>query len=111
MPGSDQLRLVREALAEDTAGFEAIVTDRAFHRRFGSLDEEAMLTRVPRGFAPDHPAADWLRYKSFTVGRELPDAEVLKAGLADRLVADYERLAPLVRWLNAALGFAPAAAR
>ena len=67
--------------------------------------------RVPRGFAPDHPAARWLRFKSFTVGRELPETEVLTPDLADRLVADYERLAPLVRWLNAALGFAPAAAR
>ena len=41
----------------------------------------------------------------------LPDDEALRPDLADRLVADYERLAPFIRWLNAALGFAPAATR
>jgi ribosomal protein S18 acetylase RimI-like enzyme len=34
-----------------------------------------MLTRMPRGYRDDHPAADLLRHQSFTVGRMLGDAE------------------------------------
>lgn len=111
MPAAPQLRQVRDALAEDPEGFEAIVLDPAFRRRFGSLDEESMLTRLPRGYAPGHPAERWLRYRSFTAGRGLPDAQVTESGLPDRLLRDYERLAPFIRWLNAALGFRPASRR
>jgi hypothetical protein len=32
---------------------------------------------VPRGYPQDHPAAGWLRYQSFTLGRQLTDAQVI----------------------------------
>ena len=67
-----------------------------------------MLKRVPRGFAEDHPAARWLRYQSFTLGRGLTDAQVTSARLTANLEADFATMLPLVRWLNAALGLAPA---
>jgi uncharacterized protein (TIGR02453 family) len=110
MPPRPALTRIREAIDEDHASLEAVVRAPAFVRRFGALDDEALLKRVPRGFAPDHPAADWLRYQSFTAGRKLADDETLGPGLAERLVEDYRALLPLVRWLNRALGL-PAAER
>jgi uncharacterized protein (DUF2461 family) len=86
----------------------------AFKKRFGGLtDDEAgvRLTRVPRGFAPDHPAADWLRFASFTASRNLTDAEVLSPRLVDGVVKDYAVLLPMVRWLNDTLGHAAATRR
>mgnify|MGYP001124707480 CR=1 FL=1 len=82
-------------------GLEVVATDVA-------PDAEAMLKRVPRGFPPDHPAADWLRFQSFTAGRKLADADVLGPALPDRLAKDYAALVPFVRWLNRALGLAAA---
>ena len=38
---------------------------------FGEMQGE-QLTRVPKGFAPDHPAADLVRYKQFLLWAELP---------------------------------------
>jgi uncharacterized protein (TIGR02453 family) len=111
MPPRPALNLVREAIAEDHVSLRAIVSAPAFRDRFGGLDEEAMLKRVPRGFAPDHPAADLLRLQSFTAGRRLPDEETLGPGLADRLTEDYRALLPLVRWLNRALGLEAAERR
>jgi uncharacterized protein (TIGR02453 family) len=110
MPPRPALALIRDAVAEDHRSFERIVRARAFVERFGARDAEAMLKRVPRGYDADHPAADWLRYQSFTAGRRLDDAEPLGAGLPALLEADYRVLLPLVRWLNAALGL-PAADR
>ena len=69
------------------------------------------LTRVPRGFAPDHPAAEWLRFNSFTASRPLTDAEALSPKLVDAIMKDYAVLLPLVRWLNRALGHASAKQR
>jgi uncharacterized protein (TIGR02453 family) len=105
MPPRPALSRIRDALVEDQAGFEAIVEDRGFRRRYGSLDDEAMLTRPPRGFTEGHPAARWLRYQSFTAGRLLTERAVTSPRLVERLAEDYERLAPLVRWLNRSLGF------
>jgi uncharacterized protein (TIGR02453 family) len=111
MPPRDELAAIRARVAERHEELERIVTAAAFRRRFGALETEAVLTRVPRGWPADHPAAAWLRYQSFTAGRPLTDDEVLAPGLAERLARDYAALLPLVRWLNGALGLAPAERR
>ncbi|HEX4621697.1 MAG TPA: DUF2461 domain-containing protein [Myxococcaceae bacterium] len=111
MPPRSILNRVRDAIAEKTAGFERVVRDRGFLRRYGGLDDEAMLKRMPRGFPETHPAARWLRYQSFTAGRELRDTQVTSARLAAQLEEDFARLLPLVRWLNGALGLQAATRR
>jgi len=70
-----------------------------------------MLTRLPRGYEPGHPAEKWLRHQSFTMGRALTEREVLGTKLPQILERDYKVLLPLVRWLNLALGYAPAKSR
>ena len=70
-----------------------------------------MLSRLPRGFAPGHPAEKWLRYQSFTVHAMLTDDEVLNPRLADRVEKDYKTMLPFVRWLNDSLGYPPAERR
>jgi uncharacterized protein (TIGR02453 family) len=104
MPGAAGLAKIRTALAERPTGFAALLQAPAFRRRYGRLSDEAMLTRLPRGYAPGHPAEAWLRYKSFTVSRALPTTTVTSPRLAGVLARDFEALRPLVRWLNAALG-------
>ena len=111
MPPRPALTRIREAIADDVDRFEAILESRAFRRRFGALDEEAMLKRLPRGFQDTHPAARWLRYQSFTVARPLSRQEVLSPRLVSLLALDFATLAPFVRWLNTALGYRTLARR
>jgi uncharacterized protein (DUF2461 family) len=96
---------------DDTEGWDAIVRDRGFRKRFGDLDTEGMLTRVPRGYAPDHPAAAWLRYQSFTAGTPLTDEEITSPKLPALLAKHYAAMTPFVRWLNEALGLRPHSSR
>ncbi len=108
MPPRPLLGTLRERIVEEPRGFERIVQAPAFRRRFGGLTDDdpgAMLQRVPRGYASDHPAARWLRFNSFTASRPLTDAQVLSPRLADTVMKEYAVLLPLVRWLNASLGF------
>jgi uncharacterized protein (TIGR02453 family) len=105
MPPRDALNRLREALAEAPDRFESIVLAPAFRRRFGALDEDAMLKRLPRGYTESHPAARWLRHQSFTAGRVLTEREALSPRLAPMLARDFAALTPFVRWLNDALGF------
>jgi uncharacterized protein (TIGR02453 family) len=111
MPGREVLTILRDTIAEDPAGFVQAADSKVMRRRFGGLDPERVLTRMPRGFSDQHEAAKWLRYQSFTAGRMLTDSEVIRPDLASRVVRDYVPLVPLVRWLNSALGLQPAARR
>ena len=109
MPPRPQLNKLRAAIAADPREFEKMA--RSIPPRFGGLDDEGALKRMPRGYADDHPAARWLKYQSFTSGRTLTDAQVTAPSLASLLAREYEALLPLVRWLNGALGFKPASHR
>ncbi|HYV97543.1 MAG TPA: DUF2461 domain-containing protein [Gemmatimonadaceae bacterium] len=111
MPPKIALDKIRDRIADDVKGFEKALTSPAFKRRFGSLSEEAMLTRVPRGYDPNHPAGKWLRYKSFTAGRKLADADVRTKKLVSALRKDFETMLPFVRWLNASIGLKQAESR
>lgn len=111
MPAAPALKRVRAALDVGHEEFESIVNARAFRTMLGTLETEAMLKRMPRGYAMDHPAAEWLRYQSFTAGCALTQAEVTSAALPDRLEEIFRTTVPLVRWLNGAMGFRPHTSR
>lgn len=109
MPPRPQLNRLREAIAERPDPFVRVM--RELPKRYGGLDDSALLKRMPRGYSEDHPAAQWLRYQSFTSGRPLTDLQVTSAKLPDLLAREFEQLLPLVRWLNGALGFPAGLAR
>ena len=104
MPSRPVLNRIRQNIADDHEGFEDIILSSGFKKRFGELEKENMLTRPPRGFAPDHAAGDWLRYQSFTAGRAVTPEEYLSPKLPQILAKHYEAMTPLIRWLNEASG-------
>lgn len=111
MPARPSLERIREALADDADGLDRIVAAPAFRRRFKALDRDAMLTRLPRGYAEGHPAERWLRHKSFTATRPVSADEATSVRLPARLERDFAALVPLVRWLNRAIGYQPRSRR
>ena len=111
MPARPTLQRIREAIADQPAALARLTRAPGFRRRFDGLSEEAKLRRVPRGFPSDHPAAEWLKLQSFTASAPIEQSVVTSPHLVDRLCRDFERLVPLVRWLNRALGYQPANAR
>jgi uncharacterized protein (TIGR02453 family) len=105
MPARPALDRIRDALAESPEALDRLVRVPIFRRRFRGLDREAVLKRMPRGYAADHPAADWLRHRSFTATRPLSQREVQSRRLPEILARDFAALVPLVRWINGALGY------
>jgi len=110
MPPRPTLARVRERIAEEHASLVKILRAPTL-RPFGGLSREAMLTRMPRGYDAAHPAAELLRYQSFTMGRPVRDTDLFGARLPDVLAREFERLIPLVRWLNGAMGLRTLARR
>ena len=112
MPARPALLRVREAIAAQPTALARLTRAPGFRRRFvDGLRKEPTLRRVPRGFPPDHPAAEALKLQSFTAAASIEPSVVTSPRLVDRLGRDAELLAPLVRWLNRALGYQPAKAR
>lgn len=98
-PLPPQLRIVREHIAAHRARFRAIVESPAFKRSAGVLGGER-LKRVPRGFDPEDPAAEYLKHKQFLAGREWPASFAVSPRFYGDLVKLFQLVAPLVRFLN-----------
>jgi len=111
MPPRAAVNKIRQTLTDDLEGFEEIVKGRTFRRRFGDLDTDGMLTRLPRGFTADHPAAAWLRYQSYTAFTDVTPEEVTSVKLPQILAKHFAAMTPFVRWLNGALGLGRALTR
>jgi uncharacterized protein (TIGR02453 family) len=111
MPPRPSLNKLRDAIATDFGKFKKAALSPAMKKRFGGLDDENTLKRVPRGYDPEHPAAEWLKFQSFIVGRKVPDRVATSGKLPKFLEDDFKAMLPLVRWINGVLGLQPATRR
>ncbi len=107
MPERDQLLGLRRWLADDHAVYSARLkkllkprSARAPH--FEPIDPDA-LSRVPKGFCSEHPAADLLRARNWGVRCTLPTALALEPALAPEIITCFRLMAPLVEMLNTAI--------
>lgn len=102
MPGPPQLARVRAYLDTQHAEFRKLTTAAPLKKAFGELQGDR-LKRVPRGFEPEHPAADLLRLKQYYVraslGAGLATSRTLPKELADR----FKAATPFVQALDAVL--------
>jgi uncharacterized protein (TIGR02453 family) len=98
-PQPPELVKLREHIADTWPDIRTLTRARAFTSRFGGLEGETM-TRVPRGYPADHPAAEYLRFRQFYGGAEFPASLAYSRTFYPTLVATFKRLMPLVRFLN-----------
>jgi uncharacterized protein (TIGR02453 family) len=97
-PDGPQLQAIREHIAEHHTDLDAIVRSRAF-KAIGGLSGER-LSRVPRGFAKDHPAADYLQYKQLLGAREESAAFATRPDFYKQLLATFRAIVPLCMFVN-----------
>jgi uncharacterized protein (TIGR02453 family) len=102
MPSSSELNAIRAAIGDDHRRFRRVVTASAFRRAVGELSGER-LTRVPRGYLKDHPAAEYLRHRQFIGGREFPADFAVSPRFYSQLLTVFRGVAPLVGFLNHAI--------
>jgi uncharacterized protein (TIGR02453 family) len=97
-PDTSQLLLVREHIVANQRRFETIVNAPAF-KKVGGLQGDR-LTRVPRGFAKDHPAANYLQHRQFMAFREEDAAFATRKDFYKQLRDTFAAITPLVQFLN-----------
>jgi uncharacterized protein (TIGR02453 family) len=97
-PDSSQLHTIREHIAANQRRFEALLNAPAF-KKMGGLKGDR-LTRVPRGWAKDHPAAPYLIHRQFLGFREEPASFAARPDFYTQLLGTMKGVAPLVSFLN-----------
>ena len=102
MPEPETLRAMRQHLAERHEEFRKIAGARAVRQLFTAVQGE-QLTRVPKGFPSEHPAADILRMKQYLLYVELPPDLATTAALYTEVVKHFRAMTPFVEFLNAPL--------
>ena len=107
MPDPRQLYRVRRHMADNLPRLLDIADAPAFRRSFGAIRGER-LQRVPSGFPKDHPAGEYLKLKQFLAGCERPAGFATGPRVYSALLRLFERLAPLIAFLNEPLEADPA---
>jgi uncharacterized protein (DUF2461 family) len=102
MPTPETLLAVRTHIAERHAEFRKLAASPAIKRLLGAV-YGAQLSRVPKGFCSDHPAADLLRFKQFLLFTTLDAAIVTTPKLFTEIEKRFRALAPFHEFLNAPL--------
>ena len=102
MPETHELVAIRAQVDAHHRKLQKIVENRSFVAAAGKLYGE-QLTRVPRGYRSDHPAAHYLRFRQFLAGREYPAEFAYEARFYPELLKVFRQVAPLVRFLNTPL--------
>ena len=104
MPEREQLLALRRWMAEHYNEYRALVQTARKSKAAGLTEIEAdALTRMPKGFASDHPADELLRAKNWGVRASLPAELALQPMLAREIVRRMRLAAPVVDALNGAI--------
>ena len=101
-PEAPELKAIREEIARNYEDLYQVLNEPEFTREFGELGGETLKT-APKGYPKDHPAIDLLRHKSFLVGVDLDENQVLSKTFPGRCVRVFMHMKPLNDFINRAI--------
>jgi uncharacterized protein (TIGR02453 family) len=97
-PPTAKLSAFRAAVSEHPKAVRRLIDEPRFKQTFGAVSGDR-LTRVPAGFAKDHPEAELLKQKDLTFGRRLADDDVFSPGVPALIADSFQAAVPVMRWL------------
>ncbi len=98
-PERAELPAIRDHIARTHRRLRALLEAPAFKRTVGAMEGDA-LQRVPPGYPPDHPAAEYLKFRQFLLGKEYPAAFATSREFPGEILRLFRHMAPVVAYLN-----------
>jgi uncharacterized protein (TIGR02453 family) len=102
MPDPDVLLAIRQHIAENHQKLRKILAAAGVKRLLGDVQGE-QLSRVPKGFAADHPAADLLRFKSLFLYTNLEPEIATTPEFYSEVLTRFRAMKPFLDFLAAPL--------
>jgi uncharacterized protein (TIGR02453 family) len=102
MPDRDVLLTLREYIAANHKQFRATFAAPKVKKLLGDLWGDSV-SRIPRGFDPQHPAADLIARKHYILSAQLDPKIATTPKLLTEIVARIEAMMPFVEFLNGPL--------
>lgn len=101
-PEPEAMRRVRLHVAENHEELKRILAARKLRAAMGGLKGDE-LSRAPKGFPCDHPAADLIRKKDWILDVSLEPDVAKTAALVKELTSRFRLMLPFVEYFNRAL--------
>lgn len=99
MPGPETLLAIRTHMAEHHEEFRRIIRAKRLRALMGEMHGE-QLSRVPKGFSREHPAADLLRHKQWLLYVMLDMKLASTPKLLSEVGRRFEAMMPFLEFLN-----------
>ena len=102
MPMPPELNKVRQEIDYNFDTFKKTIASQKFKAVYDDLsrDAEYVLTRIPKGYEADNPAAEYLKMKSFVTMTPLKDADLVSKDLLKKVLGAFDGLQPLLKFIN-----------
>jgi uncharacterized protein (TIGR02453 family) len=102
MPQPEQLLAIRRHLQAHHAELRSLLANKKIRALLPEFDSNP-LTRMPKGFAADDPAAEFLLCRQWALSARLPIEVATTPKLVSEMVKRFRAAAPLIELLNAPL--------
>ena len=100
MPSSEHLKGIRKKIDTDWKELEKIMKSKKLLNEFPDVFESEKLKRMPRGYSEDHPAAELLKLKGYTVYTSIPQKDLNNRKLINMLVKKAKTVVPFLEFLH-----------
>jgi uncharacterized protein (TIGR02453 family) len=98
MPSSPYLKRIRKKIGTKYKELEKIAAEKNFAKEYPKGITGESLKRIPRGYEEDHPAAKWLKMKSFTFGTDLTKKDLLSPDLPKIITQKIKTAQPALKF-------------
>lgn len=104
-PEVGELKQIRKEIEFFHDDLEAILNDKNFKKEFGELtvEENNKLKKAPKGYDPEHPAIELLKFKSFTAAQKIDEKLFSDKDFAKKIAQKLIALKPMNDFLSRAL--------
>ncbi len=104
-PMPPELKKVRQEVDYNFNEFKKIISSKKFKAVYSELykGDDVSLTRLPKGYEENNPAAEYLKLKSYLAMTNLSGKDLTSKNLLQKTITAFGALEPLIEFLNESL--------
>ncbi|WP_333875540.1 DUF2461 domain-containing protein [Flavobacterium sp.] len=104
-PEPEDLKKIRKEIAFFYDDLNEIINDTHFKTEFNTItrDDDNVLKKAPKDYAPNHPAIEFLKLKSFTASQKIDDSLFTQEDFSKKVAQKLMALKPMNDFLRRAL--------